>query len=140
MQETSSMQQESINIPYASAFAPDFLLFALPLAALLDIFGFISIFISFGIAGFIVSLILGIPLIVWMAIREGNIEAVKDHIKQLRSAKASGGTQRAAARKVLQRTILRKILTKGILRLIVGSLLVFLPYWLWATFSVLRKR
>lgn len=142
MPETTSTQQESINIPYTSPFAPDFLLFAFPLAALLDIFGVISIFISFGIAGIIVSFILGIFLVVWTIKKEGNIEAAKDRIKQLQNLRVSGGkgVKRAAERKILQRTVLRRMLTKGTLRLVVGSLLVFFPYWLWLVFSVLRKR
>lgn len=140
---------------YPSALDPDFLLLALPLAAFLDIFGFASIFFSFGIAGFIVSLVLGIPLVIWMVEKEENIEAAKERAQRIAKSETAaqarlkvgrraqrwitkGTTKRVMARalKRMGKRMFAKMLTK----LIIGSILVFFPYWLWSTFSVLRKR
>ena len=140
---------------YPSALDPDFLLFALPLAAFLDIFGFASIFFSFGIAGFIVSLIFGIPLVVWIVKKEENIETAKEHTQQIAESETTaqirqkagrraqrwiskGTTQKLMARSL--RRMGRKMFIKMLTKLIIGSILVFLPYWLWSTFSVLKKR
>jgi hypothetical protein len=136
----AEIQTEQINIPTVSPLAPDFLLFALPLAAFLDIFGFISIFISFGIAGFIVSLVLGIPLVVWMVLKEGDVEAAKEHAEQLRAMSKTGAKQKqTVARKMMAKKMVRKVLGRGLRKLIIGSVLVFFPYWLWSTVSVLKK-
>ncbi|MBI2042497.1 MAG: hypothetical protein HYT21_02025 [Candidatus Nealsonbacteria bacterium] len=114
-----------------NAFSPDFLLFAFPLAAFLDVFGFISIFISFGILGFIVSLLLGIPLVIWMVTKENDIAAAKERVRELR--KPGAGATKAEGK------VAKKVLGKGLRKLILGSVLVFFPYWTWSALSVLRK-
>jgi len=143
------------TMSYPSALDPDFLLFALPLAAFLDVFGLASIFFSFGIAGFIVSFIFGIPLVIWMVKKEENIETAKERAQRIAKSETTAQVRRKAGRraqrwiskgttKMLMARALRrmgkKMFIKMLTKLIIGSILVFFPYWLWSTFSVLRKK
>lgn len=131
-QETAATRAPASTL---SALSPDFLLFALPLAALLDVFGLISIFISFGVLGFFVSLVMGIPLVIWMIIREGEIENIQERMNEIKSP----GANRQATQRRIQRSMARKGARKFLIKIVLGSLLVFLPYWLWSVFSILRK-
>ncbi|MFH1780894.1 MAG: hypothetical protein ABH841_02730 [Candidatus Nealsonbacteria bacterium] len=138
-----------------SALDPDFLLFALPLAAFLDVFGFASIFFSFGIAGFIVSFILGIPLVVWIVKRGENMETAEEDTQRIAKSETTAQVRQKAGRraqrwitkgkvkKLMSRALRKmgsKMFTKMLTKLIIGSILVFFPYWLWSTISVLRKK
>src|SRR4030042_2433675 len=71
--------------PNLDCLDPDFLFFALPLSCFLVTFVFASIFFSFGIAGFSVSLIFGIPLTVWSVKKEETAKAAKEAEKLAKS-------------------------------------------------------
>lgn len=108
MEETVETE-ESQNIPQGEKESPesrgapvsvldiDFLLFALPFALLIDVLDFA---LSFGT---IVTLIVGGPLIAWMAWRTGSSSIGRKEIQQRQAARQAA---RAGAKRALRRGVL----------------------------------
>ena len=87
--------------------------------------------------------------------KEENIETAKERAQRIAKSETTAQVRRKAGRraqrwiskgttKMLMARALRrmgkKMFIKMLTKLIIGSILVFFPYWLWSTFSVLRKK
>jgi uncharacterized protein involved in cysteine biosynthesis len=106
---------------------PDVLIFALPFALIIDILDFVLEI------GTVVSLIVGLPIVLWMVWKAGNLNQARSQIQQIRS-----GERRAAIRtskKLIMRALRRGILV-FILELI--PILNLIPFWLIAVANTLR--
>jgi VIT1/CCC1 family predicted Fe2+/Mn2+ transporter len=94
----------------------DVLLFALPFAVFIDI---LDIFL----VGVVVSLILGIPLLIWMVWKTGKLEDAKQQAQQVRKTQ----TQKQVAKKAA----LRRALKRGIIYFIAGLIPIVSIFFLW---------
>ncbi|MBI2113431.1 MAG: hypothetical protein HYT50_02540 [Candidatus Wildermuthbacteria bacterium] len=101
---------------------PDFLVFAMPFALIIDVLDF---FLEFGT---FVSLIAGAPLIWWMVARAGKTVDVQD----LKQKQAQQQAAKTAGRKALRRGII-----VFVAELI--PLLNLLPFWTITLFALLRN-
>ncbi|MDP2637217.1 MAG: hypothetical protein Q8P03_01240, partial [bacterium] len=118
-QETTIEQQGG----GVSPLDPDFLLFAVPFALLIDGIDFVFQL------GIILNLFLGAPLIWWMTKRGGQAPGAGD--LQARQA------QRQAARTAARRALRRGLIVFALELIPVVSLF---PFWLIAVFAMLRQQ
>lgn len=92
-------------------------------AFMLDFLGYIGLFFTLGIGGVLAGLILGIPLTLWMMSKDTNAKLAKHRFTSLKGGKNLGE---------------RKIAMKWFGRYLLGSFLVFWPYWTLSVFKVIR--
>ncbi|MDP3981978.1 MAG: hypothetical protein Q8P70_00260 [bacterium] len=120
--------------PPISFLDPDVLALAIPFAIILDILGYLGLFFTLGIGGIIAGLILGIPLTLWMASKDMNWEMARHRVGSLKKGKNLGAEQAARVKKVA----LKRVTGRSVKRYLLGSFLVFLPYWTWAVFQLVQ--
>lgn len=97
-------------------------------ALMLDFLGYLGLFFTLGIGGVLAGLTLGIPLTFWMMSKDTNAELAEHRIKSLKGGKNLGAEQ----------AIKKRIAMRGLKRYLFGSFLIFLPYWTWSVFKVIR--
>ncbi|MDP4009150.1 MAG: hypothetical protein Q8P71_01875 [bacterium] len=118
------MAQNQSSTSFLDTDAMFFIFFAL----MLDFLGYIGLFLTLGIGGALAGLTLGIPLTLWMMSKDTNAELAQHRLKSLKGGKNLGVGQAAK----------RKIAMRGLKRYLLGSFLVFWPYWTLSVFKVIR--
>jgi len=113
----SAAPQAKEGHPQGSFLDPDVLIFALPLALLIDI---LDVVLAIGV---IVNLIVGIPLMLWMVWKTGELVNAKEQTQNIRQSQR----QKQAARKVATRRAFRR----GALYFIGGLIPIVSIFVLW---------
>ncbi|MDP2640974.1 MAG: hypothetical protein Q8P39_00320 [Candidatus Yanofskybacteria bacterium] len=126
------------NTSHVSPLDPDFLVFALPLAFLIDISSYLLGGLDLGVTAIVVNLILGVPLFIWMIIRGKNIEEAKQQM-QTRTKNLQGSL---AAKRKTRKVAMRKGIKRGLILFIGNSIPIvnFIPFWLIGVVMMLRER
>ena len=126
----------------------DFLVFALPLAGLLDMLSYIFMGMDAGIIAAIVNIILGGLLVIWMVWRGKRMDEAKQQYRRgvgtAREGKAGIHRRRVATRRmsaVGQRTS-RRLLKRSLIMYIGNSIPIvnFIPFWLIGVIMMLREK
>ena len=128
------MEEEPPKQETFSAISPDVILFAVPFALTIDILDW------FFDIGTIVSIIAGLPLIMWMVWRGGRLEKAKEQVQKIRQRVASRSGRKAQAQ--IMKRAARRVFRRGILVYVAEliPILNLLPFWLIAVFIVLREK
>jgi len=124
----------------------DFLLFALPLAGLLDILSWIFMGIDAGMVAAGVNFVLGGLLVGWMVLRGKRWdEARAQHKEAVQTAKGGKkGIQqrRQATTKLAGKRVSRRLLKRSLIMYVGNSIPIvnFIPFWLIGVFMMLREK
>jgi len=126
----------------------DFLVFALPLAGLLDILSYIFMGLDAGIVAAVVNIILGGFLILWMVWRGKRIDEAKQLYRRgvgtAREGRAGIRRRGVATRRmsVVGKRTSRRLLKRSLIMYIGNSIPIvnFIPFWLIGVILMLREK
>ncbi|MFH1584826.1 MAG: hypothetical protein ABIB12_01730 [Patescibacteria group bacterium] len=118
--------------------SPDFLVFALPFALIIDVLDFV-----FDI-GTVFSLLLGIPLVLWMVWREGRIKDAGAEIREIAQKRDEYVAHRKAAKtgaKKVARQGGRRVLRRALFIYVAEAIPIvnLIPFWLISTVRTGQK-
>lgn len=129
---------------------PDFLVFAMPLALLLDVLSYIFMGLDAGIIAAIANIVLGGLLVLWMVKRGMRLDQAKEMYQQAvqtaRKGRAGFQGRREAAQQMATKRMggkASKRFLKRALIMYVGEsipILNFIPFWLLGVVLMLREK
>jgi len=142
-QEIAEAKQAATTKPSAgvSILDLDFLIFALPLAGLLDILSYIFMGMDAGVIAAVINFVLGGLLVLWMVARGKRMdEARAQHRQGVRTARQgrAGMKQRRMATKRMSRRLLKRSLIMYIGNSI--PIVNFIPFWIIGVIMMLRQK
>jgi hypothetical protein len=138
-----SMQTAARPSRKVSILDPDFLIFAAPLALLLDGLAYVFAFVDGGIIAAVVNIVFGWPLIVWMWIKGKRMDEAKEENATLSGAppKQRGAARQARKARVPGKRASRRLMKRAII-LYAGTaipIVNFIPFWIIGLIMLLRE-
>lgn len=147
-EQDSAQEQEAVEKSRVHPLDPDFLVFAMPFAMLVDAIDIIleltSVFIIPKLIGIVIDIFVFVVISWWMYTRVKRIAQTRDQMKKGAAQKLQKAQQKMQQQvaKAAQRGPLRRVLTRGAVVLL-GELIPFvgiLPFWTIAVFLTLREK